>query len=290
MPTASPLWPARLDHLCLASPDPEGLAEFYRDAMGMTPRRLDRETLLIEGKERRLLITKGERNDAPIAAMRLGSARQLAALRRDLEGSSVETTRSPTPLFGDDAFAVCDPDGRRLVFGVPDETIIVAESRASSPPARLQHFVVATTDVERWLAFYRDRLGFIVADEVCVGESVAPEEKLAAVFLRADVEHHSIAAFKAPEARFDHVAFETTCWNDIRDWADRFADMRIAAWWGPGRHGVGRNLFFMIKDPDGNNIELSAEIELMPRYMPHRRWPSAAQTLNAWGPSWNRME
>jgi hypothetical protein len=99
------------------------------------------------------------------------------------------------------------------------------------------------------LPFYRDSVGFIVADEVCVGESVAPEQKLAAVFLRADVEHHSIAAFKAPEARFDHLAFETTCWNDIRDWADHFADMGIAAWWGPGRHGVGRNLFFMIKDP-----------------------------------------
>ena len=283
MPTASPLWPARLDHLCLASPDPDGLAEFYRDAMGMAPRRLDRETLLIEGCDRRLLVTKGERNGAPFAAMRLGSTRQLAALKADLEARGVETSRSPTPLFGEDAFAVRDPDGRRLAFGLREETLAdaAANSRASSLPARLQHFVVATTDVERWLPFYRDRVGFIMADEVCVGESVAPGEKLAAVFLRADVEHHSIAAFKAPEARFDHLAFETTCWNDIRDWADHLADMRIAAWWGPGRHGVGRNLFFMIKDPDGNNIELSAEIELMPRYMPHRRWPSAAQTLNA---------
>ena len=34
----------------------------------------------------------------------------------------------------------------------------------------------------------------------------------------------------------------------------------ITLWWGPGRHGPGNNLFFMIEDPDGHKVEFSAEL------------------------------
>ena len=76
--------------------------------------------------------------------------------------------------------------------------------------------------------------------------------------------------------------------RDIRDWADHMADHRIKIWWGPGRHGPGNNLFFMIRDPDGHAVELSAEVEHMPRDMPPRVWPMDERTLNLWGPGWIR--
>ena len=81
---------------------------------------------------------------------------------------------------------------------------------------------------------------------------------------------------------------ETTSWNDIRDWADHLGDMRIELSWGPGRHGPGNNLFFMVCDADGNMVELSAEIEEMDRYMAARQWKHEPHTLNLWGVAWMR--
>ena len=50
-----------------------------------------------------------------------------------------------------------------------------------------------------------------------------------------------------------------------------------------GRHGPGNNLFIFIEDPDGNWIEISAELEVI-----HDRqvkvWKHEPKTLNLWGP------
>lgn len=78
----------------------------------------------------------------------------------------------------------------------------------------------------------------------------------------------AFAVFCVPPSRADHHAYETTGWNDLELWADHFASLEIPIWWGPGRHGAGSNLFFMIRDPDGNNIEISAGLETMEKGKP----------------------
>ena len=75
---------------------------------------------------------------------------------------------------------------------------------------------------------------------------------------------------------------------DIRDWGDRFARVRIPIFFGPGRHGPGDNLFFMVNDPDGNKVELSAEIEIVKADKPAGVWPQSEYTLNSWGRAWMR--
>src|SRR5438552_3592229 len=167
---------------------------------------------------------------------------------RELEQIGVRCEASPTPLFGAGAFAVKDPDARWIVFGLPEE--IRGENGL---PARLQHFVCATRRLPEMVKFYGD-LGMIESDRVLEKDS------LAACFLRSDPEHHSFAAFRAPESRPDHHCYETNGWLDIRDWGDRMGRLGIPLWWGPGRHGPGNNLFFMIEDPDGHKVEFSAEL------------------------------
>ncbi len=57
--------------------------------------------------------------------------------------------------------------------------------------------------------------------------------------------------------------------------------------WGPGRHGPGNNLFVMFDDPEGNHVELSAEMERFyddrAEYRP-RTWAVGPRTVNLWGP------
>ena len=81
-------------------------------------------------------------------------------------------------------------------------------------------------------------------------------------------------------------------WSDFKTWCDRLGAARVPVCWGPARHGPGNNLFIMFQDPDGNRIELSAEMERFwdrtASYQP-RVWEDDPWTINVWGgvgPEW----
>jgi catechol 2,3-dioxygenase-like lactoylglutathione lyase family enzyme len=261
-----------LHHLRRDSPKPEPLARFYGELLGDRVAPLPDGSWLVAGPCRRLVVGEGAAGAVPYFALELQDAAHLAAYRRRLKRGEDFSS----PLFADGAFAVRDPDGRLVVFGLARGL-----ESFNGLPGRLQHFVCATQRLPEMLEFYRGQ-GMIESDRVL------EDKALSAVFLRSDPEHHSFAAFRAPESRPDHHCYETTGWLDIRDWADRMAALRIPLWWGPGRHGPGNNLFFMIEDPDGHKVEFSAELELMPRAMPSRTWPHEQRTLNLWGSAWMR--
>ncbi len=278
-----PLWPARLHHLGLVSADAGALAGFYQRVLGYDAEELSQGQWRLRGKERELLVSQGAKAGLGFAAFCVEDATRLGALRADIEAKGAEICASPSPLLGDEAFAVEDPDGNTLVFGPPRE----ARAGADALPGRLQHFVVTSAAIRPMMAFYQDVLGFVLSDVV---EGEDGDGDPAAVFYRSDPEHHSFAIFRADHPGFDHHAYESNCWNDIRDWADHLSALRVPMFWGPGRHGPGDNLFVMFRDADGNALEISAELELMPYDMAHREWPHDARKLNLWGDAWFRSE
>lgn len=285
----SPLWPADLDHLRIDSPAPQALAEFYAGALGMSVSPLGGDAYLAEGHQRRLVIGRGEARGNPWNAFALEDDEQLDHYRRFVIARGGAPLPSPTPLFARGGFAISDPDGRLAVFGLRGaRPTHVASGAAAEFPARLQHVVVASQRLPAMIAYYRDGLGFLVSDTVHVDDGKGGLGEANVCFLRANLEHHSFAVFRAPRSAGDHFAFEVPSWDDVRRWADHFAALDIGIWWGPGRHGAGNNLFFMVKDPDGNNIEISAELERLPKGAPGKRWPAGGKALNLWGPAWVR--
>jgi catechol 2,3-dioxygenase-like lactoylglutathione lyase family enzyme len=264
----------------------EPLVAFYQAALGMSPTRLQDGTVLMQAPGRRLVIGEGKPGAQPFMAFKLQTPPQLEALRRHVAGRGIQPIASPTLVFAEGAFAVRDPDGRLAVFGLPPPELGSAAPEPNAPaarlPGRLQHVVVASSDLHPMLRFYED-LGFVVSDYV-----VEDNGERTVGFFRSDPEHHSFAVFRCPQTRPDHHAYETTCWNDIRDWADHLATLNIKLWWGPGRHGPGNNLFFMIEDPQGYLIELSAELEIVPDEVTERLWKHEERTLNLWGPGFMR--
>jgi catechol 2,3-dioxygenase-like lactoylglutathione lyase family enzyme len=287
-PQTSLLWGTELDHIRLDSANPSQLAAFYRDAFAMADVPLDDGGRLLHGPGRRLIIGAGAGGGQPYSAFRFPDAARLQAYKSHLTAQGVNLMPSPTPLFGQGAFAVADPDGRQMVFGLPNPAPENGEDGDQDhPPGRLQHVVVATADLAPMMAFYEDTLGFVPTDHVLRDEDDGGRT-LTAVFYRSTPEHHSFAMFLADAARPDHHAYEVSCWNDIRDWADHMSGLHIKLWWGPGRHGPGNNLFFMIEDPDGYKVEISAELENMEDGAPTRQWPHTERSLNLWGPGWMR--
>ena len=167
-----------------------------------------------------------------------------------------------------------DPDGNVLVFGHAPE----------DPPRKgirgpLQHVTYATQDIARFEKFYTTQLGFAVSDRV-----VRDDGKVMTVFMRSNHEHHTIGVFFQNRCGVDHHSYEAGEWGVMKDWCDRFGDRHIKVEWGPGRHGPGNNLFAFITDPDGNWIEISAELEII-YDRPEKTWRHEERTLNLWGPS-----
>ncbi len=270
-----------------ASREPVALAQWWARALGdaATPRHDG--SWLVQGLDRRLLVSIGETKTVPSICFGISYAAQWREYRGALQARGVTFEPVPTRLqsiIGNDAFALRDPDGRLVVFAtnIPPQPASVF-SMENAFAARLQHFVCASVQTHAMLAFYRDVLGFVESDRV-----VDEKQDLSAAFVRSDAEHHSFAVFRAPASGADHHAYEAPDWNAIRDWADHLGALEIPLWWGPGRHGVGNNLFFMIEDPEGYKLEISAELERMTETQAYRTWPHGQRALNLWGNAWMR--
>lgn len=277
------LWNAKLLAVHRATPNPHACAQWYARLLGDTLSDVGDGTLLLWSAQRAIFFSSGAAKTVPHVIYAFDDAAQCRAYHAQVAARGVRFVPVPKAfhaLIGSEAFALHDPDGRTLVFGVRKGSSHPGPVR---PAARLQHFVCASTQAPAMLAFYRDTLGFIESDRV-----VTADGDLSSAFLRSDTEHHSFAVFRAPERGPDHHAYEVPDWNGIRDWADRCGDLEIPLWWGPGRHGVGNNLFFMIEDPEGYKVEFSAELEHMTYDQPYRVWPHGQRALNLWGSAWMR--
>jgi catechol 2,3-dioxygenase len=266
-----------LDHVQVLSQQPEELALFYAAATQGSLTGIGDDLWLCEGPARRVLVGKGPSNTLGLGGYACADEESLAAKRNHIARHGIEIQSAISPLFsGRDAFAVTDADGNRIEFSTVGDA--PAGNQTPSLAGRLQHVVVASSDIDGLLPFYTDALGFHLSDRV-----QDEAENATACFLRSDTEHHSFAVFGAPKNRLDHHSYETNDWNGIRDWADHLAAMNVELAWGPGRHGPGNNLFLMFDDIDGNKIEVSAEIETIDDDRPAGLWEHSERTLNLWG-------
>lgn len=275
-----PLWPAHLHHLCLRTPGPDALAAWYADNLGLAVEPLADGRVRLRGLERNLVLEAADRPGLGFAGYAVAAPDQIARLADWAAQKGLTRAAATSPVFTADQIAVEDPDGNVFVYGVPADG---APGGHDPLPGRLQHVGIRTTDIDRLIAFYTERMGFRASDIVRNDDG-----GISACFLRCDHEHHALALFRASTACFDHQCYETTSWNDIRDWGDHFSGRRTVIEWGAARHGAGNNLFIFVRDPDGNPVELSAELETRPFDAPPGNWKTEDRTLNLWGSAWKR--
>lgn len=262
-----------LHHLSFESQRPERLALFYSNVMDMDLNKQSDSEWRCEGPGRRIVFVPGENKKLAYAGLACGNIEGLKALRSRAYSENIKILECGSPYFEDGAFSLRDPDGNLICFGVES----FADNKRKAIKGPIQHLTFASFDVERFRDFYHYKLGFKVTDQV-----LHDNGSLATCFTTSNHEHHTIACFKSDRKGIDHHSYEAGDWNYIRDWCDHFSDHNIRLIWGPGRHGPGNNLFVFIEDPDGNWIEVSAELEVVcDREVID--WPQTERTLNLWG-------
>ena len=286
---------AHLHRLHLQSPQPERLVDFYVHTYGM---RKGQVPGLAAGQQAVASAFSAMAPGRQVMASN-GAANQLHYFLYSLEtqaawASFVQRTaqvpKADVSAFAElpaHALAFRDPDGHCVVFasadvvdanGIDTDFLQAASHAKALPPAITQHLGIRTPNIDAMVTFYSEVLGFVVSDRVHDDQG-----QLRACFLRTSELHHALALFGAPVSCFDHQSFEAPDWEGLKHWADHMGDLRQEIVWGVGRHGPGNDVFFMVRDPDGNLAEISSEIEVCTPDRPMGIWKHEERTLNLWG-------
>jgi catechol-2,3-dioxygenase len=280
--TAEPLRRTLLSHVGFRTPDPAAMARFYGETMGLVAEDRGGDGLLLGWGtgHHAVELVEGEAGFDHFG-LEVADPGGQAAL-----GERLAAAGTPVEARGDGlgSLRVRDPDGNAVDLHGPISRTGELTADTGRRPVRVQHVTMGTAAMEPMVEFYV-RLGFRITD------------RMGNVFtwLRSNVEHHSVAIVLTGKAEFDHYSFDLSGWADFKVWADRLTDLDVPVQWGPGRHGPGNNLFLFFDDPDGNHVELSAEMEKFfddrARYET-RVWDEVPKTINLWGgqlPNWRRV-
>ena len=199
---------------------------------------------------------------------------------RTLAARGAAVSRVQVPVRGE-ALETVDPDGNRvrLIPRVRPADTRPAEVRYSSRvpgwhPRKFGHVNFLTADVPRQVQWYTQVLGFGVTD--WIGTE--------GVWLHVDRDHHVLAFLEKDPAHIHHLAFELVDWGEMRVALDHLAQNRRHIVWGPGRHGMARNLFsyFRMREED-LFVELFADLEQLPADHEPRHFPDDPHSSNTWG-------
>jgi len=284
----------RLNQITVGVPDVAATAKYYTE-FGLAPSVPDGGTVLLAttdgGEQLRLIPSKHRR----LAELRIG-----ADDPDDIERIVASLAKLDIPAQSSGTH-VCAQDPGTQVSVIVEITGRIAQTPTPVPPyngpadparpnsrapgttrldpvrpRKLGHIVLGSVDQERSQQFFGTGLGFKATD-------VVPG---LASFMRCSTDHHNVLIQQAPVAFLHHTAWEVDDVDEVGRGATAMLtghpDRHV---WGLGRHHVGSNFFWYLRDPAGNFPEYYSDLDCIvddALWQP-RVW-EAANSLFTWGP------
>ncbi len=144
-------------------------------------------------------------------------------------------------------------------------------------PRKLGHVVIGTPDAPASRCFFVDGVGFKVSDQV--GDLAA--------FLRCSTDHHNLLLQASPVAFLHHTSWQVEDVDEVGRGATRMLDGHPERHvWGLGRHFIGSNFFWYLRDPAGNFSEYYSDMDTITddQLWKPGTWEPSLRSLYAWGP------
>lgn len=143
-------------------------------------------------------------------------------------------------------------------------------------PSKLGHVVLGSPDQVATQRFFTDGIGFRVSDEITG----------IAAFLRCSSEHHNLLVQDAPLTYLHHTSWTLADVDEIGRGATHVLQTDPARHvWGLGRHWIGSNNFWYLRDPAGNFAEYHSDLDVIDD---DAAWSATSladlRALYAWGP------
>jgi len=280
----------RLRSITVGVPSVESVRGFYRD-FGLTETSTGRFETADGGEQLRL--AEAPRRALLALAIGVDDTDDLGRVAGSLAKLGVTVERDPRSLRAVDAVTgigvelvieprVAQKPPARIVTNLPGDAVRIDARSPAVPPAvskprRLQHVVVTSSDPVASRRFFTEGIGFQVSDEIA---------GIGASFMRCSTDHHNVLVQPGPFSFLHHTAWEM---DDV-DAVGRAAAAMIAAdasrhVWGLGRHAIGSNYFWYLRDPAGNFAEYSSDLDVI---TDAEAWKVAASMpahgLAAWAP------
>ena len=246
----------KIAHATYEMPDLDKQIEYYTEVLGLTVTGKDKDAVYLASTvdHHSVVLRKGSQPKCVRLGFQIAPDDDLDGVRapgpgprhQDRAPEGPEPTISDMVTFEDPKGTVMEVFKREAFSGqrFPTKGIV---------PHKLGHVAFFVTDVKKVTKFYCDVLGFRVSD--WMGDFFS--------FLRCGPDHHTINLMQTDEDRHFHTAFELRDWAHLQTACDYLSLNGYKLMWGPGRHGIGHNLFAYHRAPNGLITELFAELDRM---------------------------
>lgn len=119
-------------------------------------------------------------------------------------------------------------------------------------PRKLGHLVLGTVDYAISFRYFVEGVGFKVSDMV----------KEAGCFMRCTTDHHNLLLLRTPVTFLHHTSWQVRDVDEVGRAAMQMLEGHPERHiWGLGRHHVGSNFFWYLKDPAGNFSEYYSDTD-----------------------------
>ena len=245
-----------IGHATFETPDVDAQVEYYTQILGLHVEHRDQThaVLVTQTGRQAVVLEKGTAARCTRIALQVGAGTSLAEVAATLQ--SKENIRSERRSDATPGIA------ETLLFQDPIGTTVelysqvkLARKRDATAiaPLKLGHIAFSCIDVKHQTEFYCRVLGFRVSDWM--------EDFFA--FLRCGPDHHTVNFAAAKSAKLHHVAFELKDWAHMQTACEVLGRKNLQILWGPGRHGIGHNIFIYHRNRDDQIIECYTELDLM---------------------------
>lgn len=198
-----------------------------------------------------------------------------------LEAHAVPYGRIEIPVRGT-GLRLDDPDGNGVVIvpyreatpGMWPAEVLYSRVILGMHPRKFGHVNYITPQVRSIVDWYIAVLGFRLTD--WLGDE--------GCWLHVNADHHVLAFVDKGHTHIHHLAFELVDWGEMRVYLDHLAQHQRSIVWGPGRHGVGRNLFSYWRMLEEDMfIELFSDVEQISPNHQSRTYEDTPHSSNTWG-------
>ena len=230
-------------------------------------------TLASPGKEPCLVLRPSGSAEFDFMALHT-TAENLAEVSRRLDAAGM--ARGPAQELEGDALRVHAPNGIAVELGVGPAPLRNETPRESGPViGSLDHLSFSAEDPGAFRDFFIDMLGFRLSDSFLTERH----------WLRCNPNHHTVAVFSGRDG-LHHYAFETTDLRGLGQLGDALAARGENFIWGPGRHGLGQNIFTYHLDPAGSILEVTSDMLQVESEEEWEAeiWEDALKSGVLWGP------
>lgn len=263
---------SHLSYVAITTPDVEASVEFYKTQVGLTEVARDNGRVYLrcwgDYYSYSVVVVEGPEPSLETMAWRTSSAEALEEAAKRIEAAGIQGEWFDGYKIGR-AYRFTGPQGHKMTLhwdverhqASSDEASIYPDrpekrSKVAGAPRQLDHVTIAANDVDAFVEWYVDVLGFRFMARTVLDE--APISVFSV--LTTNEKSHDLGIVldgSSLAGRINHYAFWVDTREELLIAADTLMENGTPIEYGPNIHGIGEQTFLYYREPSTMRIEVN---------------------------------